>query len=1272
MASLFISYSRKDIDFARKLTDAFQGQDLDFWIDWEDIPPTVEWWQEIQKGIEEADIFLFLLSPDSAKSKVCKQEIEHATQNGKRLIPIVVKNIKAEDAPLELSHLNWIFFQKSSDFNVSLQKLTTAIETDYEWVQIHRRLQVRALEWERGSNDNSFLLRGKDLQDAEAQLVANSSKNPNPTNLQTDYVLKSRQASNRQRRITTGIAIAGLVTLAALAVYGFIQATLATDNATEAQNQAATAQAASTLAVANEATAVANENLAVERAKIARARELAAQSVTLQDRNFQNSLLLGVEAFQLVDNAQTLGAMLDNIRSNPQLLKIITGHSNAVNSVAFSPDGEILASGSSDNTIILWDVATGQPIGEPLKGHSDFVTSVAFSPDGGMLVSGGSDKKIILWDVKTRQAAGKPLTGHSSSISEVTYSPNGKFIVSGDHGGTIILWDATTGQTMGQPLTDQSEWIWNLAISSDNRTIASASNNVERVSRSPEFPPTVILWDIRTRQSTWQPLLQLQQTPENPYGFNQHGMVWNVAFSPDGRTLASGTTDGAIILWDMVTKKRIGQPLIGHTSTVTVAFSPDGNKFASASDDGTIILWDANTGQPIGNPFRGHSREINSIAFSPDGKILASGSDDNSIILWNVSDTFNTNVTTDYPIGEEVEGVGGSQLSMVFSPDGRTLASGNIFAISFWDMTTHPPVRQSSNSGGLDLYRVSSLAFSPDGKTLISADEDQIILWDATSREPIIEEPFEEHSDTVNSVAYSPDGKTIASASDDHTIILWDVTTQQSIGEPLTGHSGPVNSVTFSPDNKILASGSDDNSIILWDVSTLTAPKILTQYSIEESSVGHSGSVNSVVFSSDGKLLASASDDNSIILWDLTTNKPIGQPLTGHLSRVSNIAFSPDNRILASASSDITVILWDIETGQPIGQPLRGSPDILYGVAFSPDGKTLVSGGATTTLIFWDLDPQSWIKIACQRAGRNFSRNEWKQYFPDEEYRKTCDQWPIDFGNFRQILEDTIVNLNEPEQVQEALNKVRKAMEMDSTSVVEDPASEASEVVTEWIATELLKKLYNEDWQETSDLLDQFNTAYENLPVNFPLVKQKIAGEIESEVLSEAKAGNWKKALEMLERISTSFENLPVDFNGLEQSIENMVRNEIPKEVDSGNWQNVLKLLDVVEEKRILIDDANLLNKICWNGSLNGYASNVLEYCEYAVEFVEFESDEANIRDSRGLARALTGDFEGAIDDFQYFVDNFNGSSATKREHWIIDLKAGRNPFTEEVLNDLQ
>ena len=358
MASLFISYSRKDIEVARSLTEAFNGQGLDFWIDWEGIPPTVDWWKEIEKGIEEADIFLFLISPDSAKSQVCKQEIEYAAKNGKRLIPVVVRDTKSEESPTELGSLNWIFIRNGDEFKSGFSKLIAAIKTDYEWVQTHRQLQVKALEWERSNHENSFLLRGKELQEAEFQLATNTSKEPYPTDLQREYVLKSRQAADKQRRTTTGIAIVIMIALAGLVIFGFVQASRATQQA----NIALTAQA-----------------LAEERAKIARAGQLAAQAVNAYDKDFQLSLLLSAEAFQGKDTLQTRTVLLENTQANSQLRIFLNGPRDPVSSVsfradgktpissvAFSPDGKTLASGSYDNTIILWDVETGEPMASPL------------------------------------------------------------------------------------------------------------------------------------------------------------------------------------------------------------------------------------------------------------------------------------------------------------------------------------------------------------------------------------------------------------------------------------------------------------------------------------------------------------------------------------------------------------------------------------------------------------------------------------------------------------------------------------------------------------------------------------------------------------------------------------------------------------------------------------------------------------------------------------------------------------------------------------------
>ena len=237
MARVFVSYSRKNKDFCRRLTDELQQRELDFWVDWEGIPPTVDWMKEIEKGIEEADTFIAIVSPDWISSPICLEELGIAVKNGKRLIPVVPCDIVWNDVPAALAHLNFIFFTETFDFNKQIDTLFTALEADYDWLKTHRRLQVKALEWERAEKENGFLLRGKDLEEAEAQISINANKDPHPTDIQREYVLKSRQGSTRQRRITTGILIgliAGMLGVITLLARPYVENAIAK---AQAQNQ---------------------------------------------------------------------------------------------------------------------------------------------------------------------------------------------------------------------------------------------------------------------------------------------------------------------------------------------------------------------------------------------------------------------------------------------------------------------------------------------------------------------------------------------------------------------------------------------------------------------------------------------------------------------------------------------------------------------------------------------------------------------------------------------------------------------------------------------------------------------------------------------------------------------------------------------------------------------------------------------------------------------------------------------------------------------------
>ncbi|MEG4201432.1 WD40 domain-containing protein [Microcoleus sp. Pol12A5] len=417
-------------------------------------------------------------------------------------------------------------------------------------------------------------------------------------------------------------------------------------------------------------------------------------------------------------------------------------------------------------------------------------------------------------------------------------------------------------------------------------------------------------------------------------------VVISVAFSPDGKTLASASSDKTIKLWNLQSQKPIAT-LTGHSNSVrSIAFSPDGKTLASASYDNTIKLWHLETQTQV-TTLTGHSNQVYSVAFSPDGKVLACASGDNTIKLWNLE--------SQKPIAT-LTGHSNKVLSVAFSPDGKTLASASSDnTIKLWHLESQKPITTLTGHSN----SVLSVAFSPIGaslpsgigKTLASASFDNTIkLWHLKSQTEVI--TLTGHSNQVYSVAFSPDGKTLASASGDNTIKLWHLESQKPIAT-LTRHSNSVLSVAFSPDGKTLASGSSDNTIKLWHLESQTEVTTLT---------GHSNPVYSVAFSPDGKTLASGSFDHTIKLWHLESQKPIAT-LTGHSNSVLSVAFSPDGKTLASASFDNTIKLWHLESQKPIAT-LTGHSNPVYSVAFSPDGLTLASGSSDNTIKLWHLESQ--------------------------------------------------------------------------------------------------------------------------------------------------------------------------------------------------------------------------------------------------------------------------------------------------------------------------
>jgi len=530
-----------------------------------------------------------------------------------------------------------------------------------------------------------------------------------------------------------------------------------------------------------------------------------------------------------------------------------------------------------------------------------------------------------------------------------------------------------------------------------------------------------------------------------------------------------------------------------------------------------------------------------------------------------------------------------------------------------------------------------SVAFNPKdkGNMLAGASGDTIFLWNVGSRRPI-GQPLMKHSDVVYSVAFSPDGKTLASGGEDTNIILWDVATGKPIGQPLRGHEGAIRSVAFSPNGEVLASGSEDNIAFLWNAKT--------GQPIGQPLKGHLNPIWSIAFSPDGKTLATGSLDSTILLWDVKTGQRLGEPLGRNTSDVLSLVFSPDGKMLISGSDNNTITLWDMETRQPIGQPLSGHTDSVFAVALSPNGKTLASGGYDPFIILWDLDSQSWIQKACQRIRRNFIQVQWIQYFSTEEYRKTCEEFPRHPSFYQEFVRNILLDSKQSQQVQKALRDVKLEMEKDIP--IKYPSVEASRIVDEMLISVISEEVGNKTWEEALSLLNQADTNHLSLG---PLLQDD--GFMKRLCWIGGLEGYASQVLEYCIRAAE------VDPNGHDSYF-----------ADYGDFARTLA------SEPSSTDDINLLWSLCQDGSLDGYADRVLEYCEHAVDLAP---DDPDLHDHRGLARAMTGNFDGAIADFQFFVDHapdlgYAETLIQERQKWILDLKAGINPFTSEVIKQLK
>ncbi|GHC87073.1 hypothetical protein GCM10007079_30850 [Nocardiopsis terrae] len=634
------------------------------------------------------------------------------------------------------------------------------------------------------------------------------------------------------------------------------------------------------------------------------------------------AVLLTLAALEECEPVPVVRGALLSALAHSHCSAVLTGHTDTVRNLAWSPDGTRIATASRDGTARLWDTRGG--LLRELRGHMGMVEMAAWSPDSRRLATASRDHTVRVWDADTGETLMR-LTDAADVVRGVSWSPDGRYVAAASRDRVVRIWEAGTGRLSTQ-LTGHTDNVLGIRWSPDGTRLATASHD-----------RTVIVWDVAEARQA----LRL---------VGHRDFVEGVSWHPDGTRIATASGDHTVRVWNAATGEQT-LLLRGHRDRVwNVEWSPDGRLLATASADRTARVFIADDAEER-VVLRGHTDAVWGVAWSPDGRFLATGSEDATARLWEMEPR---------TVEDAVHDAEGTAANALTARGGTLAAAGEDGVVRVWERGADRPVDLRGHTGA-----VRDAALSPDGKVLVSGGIDRrALLWNLETGETLLE--LDHEGAIVESVAWSPDGDRVATGAQDRSIRVWDAR-DGSLLTVLRGHQDWVVGLTWSPSGRMIASCSDDRTARVWDLTTGRESVVLT---------GHENWVDAVSWAPDETRLATSSADWTVRVWNLATGQA-ERVLTGHSGRVPAVTWSPDGARIATASHDRTVRVWDAGgEGEPLTVGVHR--DRALSVTWSGGSRLIASGSADGTVRVWDADMplEELTRVARRRTFRALTPEE--------------------------------------------------------------------------------------------------------------------------------------------------------------------------------------------------------------------------------------------------------------------------------------------------------